>query len=154
MAELTKYGLTVRPAQYIARNDFVSGWQQPSRNGLAQALDKVASWDTARRHQLLRRHLPVLRRRYSQKAVRDGWTDVCHDMEQKLQTDGAYHGLSKKRNTALRLGTIHKKVHREVAESSGRVQELEQKSKTAIQAYKTACIHRDTLRALLRFASA
>jgi len=84
MPELTRFGISARPSQWISRNDFVSGWQQPNRDGLADALDTVSSWSPLEIAQALRSKLPLLQKRYSSDAVLDGWTSVFHRMEEKL----------------------------------------------------------------------
>lgn len=86
MAELTQFGISVPPKQWILRADFNSGWHLPDASGLARALFEVASW-SARPAELAARRargLRVLRARYANEVVAAAWTREIEVLDRSL----------------------------------------------------------------------
>jgi glycosyltransferase involved in cell wall biosynthesis len=86
MWEETHYGISVKPAQWIARMDFNSGWMLPSAAGIAVALAEVSSWSVAERAERLAKALPVLQREFSNESVIDAWKRICVIVQESLDT--------------------------------------------------------------------
>jgi len=76
MPEITKYGVSVPPAQWIMRNDFVSGWEMPHRDGIKSALHDIASWGHTKRATALQRILPELQCEYATSTLQTRWNDL------------------------------------------------------------------------------
>lgn len=145
MPELTRFGYSVRPAQWIMRNDFVSGWQQPSRDGLARALDSVAAWTPKRRAELLNRHLPTLQSRYSDKAVREGWGRVADKIVGHMQPDGSMLGRPAKRKMALSLGKTQQQIFLEIAKGNNENGEIRQRCEFLSRKFDALVIQSKTM---------
>ena len=86
MWEETHFGISVRPAQWIARMDFNSGWMLPSASGIAAALADVSSWSDDERATRLAKALPVLQREFSNESVIDAWKRICDIVQDSLNT--------------------------------------------------------------------
>ena len=105
MMELTRFGRAAGSAQVLFRNDFCTGWQQPDPVRLARAMREVAAWDPARRAELLRAALPLLRARYAAATVEEAWTRIARKWAARMDlAKGTVDGVPAPVNAALAVG--------------------------------------------------
>lgn len=101
MTELTYFGMTCEPAQFISRNDFVAGWMQPSSKNVANALYKIAGWTPETRFARFEEHSEFFTHRYSSEEIGRNWADVVGHFGKVM------HSLSPHRTFELDLCRRH-----------------------------------------------
>lgn len=101
MTELTLFGASVPPGPWIMRADFNSGWFAPDVDGLAGALEKVASWKPQERARRWEKVSETLSARFSSETVEAQWTEVVEDIASRIETKGAIRAENVARSLAL-----------------------------------------------------
>ena len=115
MTELTRVGLSVRPAQWIARNDFNSGWDVPSAVGLCRAMTKIAHWSPSERARRIRKVYGEVHAEFTPDPVGRKWVEVIENVHARRNADGTVRGFPECRNRQLAAGLqVRKMFAREV----------------------------------------
>ena len=78
MWEETMLGISVPPLQWIARNDFNSGWWLPDARGVSDALVTISKWSSEELAAQVKRHLPRVIKEFSNEAIMAQWAHVLH----------------------------------------------------------------------------
>ena len=100
MWEETMLGASVPSQQWIARNDFNSGWWLPDSKGVADAILQISKWTAEEKAALVEKHMPRLKKEFSNEAILAQWAAVL----EKCKTPETI--LSKERLALLRVSKL------------------------------------------------
>ncbi len=119
MWEETMFGISVKPAQWIARMDFNSGWYLPDSKGIGSALHEIMQWSDKDRRTKFQSVYRELIKQFSNESIVQRWGEVLSKVKDFTfaDTTSCELLLDKERLVFLKVAVEARKLWRKAYEA-------------------------------------